>query len=148
MEKILSVCLSVHVCMPIYIDLTQLVLTPIATLYKNGFTCRVQKSSRAFLRQTWARFARPNVVHFSSIIVSNFWGGNIFVYFIGEAEDTNFLPTNILCLMPRPSIESHVPRKFYHKLLKILPPPPSGNYTTLQILLLKKANLLIVEQFL
>ena len=59
------------------------------------------------------------------------------MYFIGETEDTNFLPTNILCLMPRPSIESRVLRKFYHKLL----PPPSGNYTTLQILILKKSKL-------
>ena len=40
MYACLSVCLSV--------SLTQIVLTPIATLYDNGFTGRVQNSSRAF----------------------------------------------------------------------------------------------------
>ena len=39
-----SVCMSV--CLSV--SLTQIVLTPIATLYDNGFTDRVQNSSRAF----------------------------------------------------------------------------------------------------
>ena len=43
-----SVCM--YVCMYVYLSqsLTQISLTPIATLYDNGFTGRVQNSSRAF----------------------------------------------------------------------------------------------------
>ena len=33
--------------------------TKCTNLYYNGFAGRVQKSSHAFLRQTWARFAHP-----------------------------------------------------------------------------------------
>ena len=42
--KNLYVCMSV--CLSV--SLTQIVLTPIATLYDNGFSGRVQNSSRAF----------------------------------------------------------------------------------------------------
>ena len=44
------------VCLYMSVSLIQLLLTPIATLYNNGFTSRVQKSFRAFLRQNLARF--------------------------------------------------------------------------------------------
>ena len=37
---------NLYVCM--FVSLTQISLTPIATLYDNGFTGRVQNSSRAF----------------------------------------------------------------------------------------------------
>ena len=41
-----------YVCM--FVSLTQISLTPIATLYDNGFLGRVQNSSRAFNYPRWA----------------------------------------------------------------------------------------------
>ena len=43
-----SVCMYVCIYLCMFVSLTQISLTPIATLYDNGFSGRVQNSSRAF----------------------------------------------------------------------------------------------------